>query len=80
MEVDTVYDEDDCEKTQTEVGECAESPVFRFDKHGSKDECNATGGTGGTLQYIVSIRLLNIMSASQDEPGTSVGFLFERRR
>lgn len=80
MEVDAVCDKYDCEKTQTEISECAESPVFRFDEHGSKDECDTAGGTGRTLQDTVSLSLLDHMGAGQDKPETSVGFLFERRR
>jgi hypothetical protein len=49
MEVDTVYDEDDCEETETEVGDRAERPVLRLDEHGSKNECDAAGSTGRTL-------------------------------
>ena len=61
MEVYTVYDEDDCEEAQTEIGESAESSVFRSDEHGSQDECNAAGGTGRTLQIKVSVGLYQCM-------------------
>ena len=61
MKVDTVYDEYDCEEAQTEIGECAESPVLWLDEHGPKDECHTTSSTSRTLEDAVSMHLQDIM-------------------
>jgi hypothetical protein len=49
MEVDTVYDEDDGEETETEVGDCAERSVLWLNEHWSQDECDAANCTGRAL-------------------------------
>jgi hypothetical protein len=49
VEVDTVYDEDDGEETETEVCDCTERSVLRLDEHGSQDKCDAANYTGRAL-------------------------------
>jgi hypothetical protein len=57
MQINAVYDKDECEQTETEIGECAEGSVLRLDEHGSENECDTGGSTCRTLHKIISTSL-----------------------